>query len=153
MKIWDNKKGIASALSIVFLLVVSSGMGIGIWAFSRAEIVNLEGDLSIQVGLNPAQVTVEVLAAAPADYFNTKIEIEGIVTGDEATSCFISQDETKFPVECWAPFNQPPQVNSNIPLATTRTMDYYYNQSWKLIGIVKGVPGDFYLAVNSYSPS
>ncbi|MFH1597505.1 MAG: hypothetical protein ABIB97_00340 [Patescibacteria group bacterium] len=149
-KTWDNHKGLASALSIIVLVVLSGGMGAGIWAFSRAEIVNFGEGIEIQID-EYQSVLVTELAKSAKNYAGQKIEVVGLVKSGQNNTCLIEESGRQFEVECWAPINEPPPVNTNVPLAPTRTMSYYFDKKWVLNGEVVPKGSGYYLTVESYN--
>ncbi len=149
MKIWDNNKGLASVLSIVFLMALSGGLGAGIWVFSKAEIVSFEGEIAVAITKEAQSLTVAELANDPAQYFGQRVEVAGNIASQEER-CIIEEAEAQFFVSCWAPLTEPSAVETNVNLEPTKTMDFYFDQEWSLIGKVKIMDDEYYLAVESY---
>jgi len=150
MKFWENKKGLASALSIITLVVLSGGMGAGIWAFSQFDILSSEdGDILLEK--KAAEISLSQLISQAGDLLGEKVVVSGTVTSPAKGYCYLENDDGQFPVGCWAPFTKPQPANANVALAETRTMDYYLGSNWKLLGEIVEVAGNYQLRVESYS--
>jgi len=150
MNFLANKKGLASTLSVIFLVVLSGGLGTGIWTFSQMEIINTtEG---VIVDQKAVKVSISALAQNAKAWVHQKVEVEGKLSAGSEETCYLSEGEVQFRVECWAPFDQLSTVNTNVASAGTKTMDYYFDQNWVLVGEVSSIGTEYFLEVESYSP-